>query len=294
MKRKGRVLLAALLLWAVLLPLCAGAALAEEPAAGAPEELRDVRVFVDGLLCGRALADGETVWFAVEDLCALLGVQSETWWNEDSGELVVSGAGFVLHASAGAEYLSVNSRYLYETRGFFVRDGRSWLPTETIARIFGAAPKLSSDGLRADFKGEELAIMPGGAAWYYDNFGSAEIFWLARIIHSEAGGQPLAGRIGVGNVVLNRVASDRYPDEVFGVVFDDKFAVQFDPAYTGSVYQEPGELDVVAACLCLEGYNTVGESMYFVNPDRADDSWFRNTKDFVIRIGDHEFYKLRG
>ena len=69
--------------------------------------------------------------------------------------------------------------------------------------------------------------------------------------------------------------------------------MQFDPAYSGSVYQEPEELDVIAACLCLEGYNTVGESMYFVNPDMADDSWFRNTKDFVIRIGDHDFYQLR-
>ena len=287
MKRKGRVLLAALLLWAVLLPLCAGAALAEEPAAGAPEELRDVRVFVDGLLCGRALADGETVWFAVEDLCALLGVQSETWWNEDSGELVVSGAGFVLHASAGAEYLSVNSRYLYETRGFFVRDGRSWLPTETIARIFGAAPKLSSDGLRADFKGEELAIMPGGAAWYYDNFGSAEIFWLARIIHSEAGGQPLAGRIGVGNVVLNRVQSPRFPDTIEGVVFEPG---QFTPVDNGSINNTPSEEAVRAAQMCLDGVNTVGDSLFFLNPSVADASWFNSALTYVTTIGGHAFY----
>ena len=50
---------------------------------------------------------------------------------------------------------------------------------------------------------------------------------------------------------------------------------------------------MIAACLCLEGYNTVGDSMYFVNAALADDGWFTDTKDFVIRIGDHDFYRLR-
>ena len=69
--------------------------------------------------------------------------------------------------------------------------------------------------------------------------------------------------------------------------------MQFDPAASGSVYREPDALDVIAACLCLEGYNTVGESMYFVNASISDDSWFRSTKEFVVRIGDHDFYKLK-
>ena len=291
MRKRSRRLLAALLVWACLFALCGGSARAE---GDTPDGYWDVRVYVDGLLSGRALgASDGTVYLAVEDLCALLGLQTETWWNPDSGELIVSGSDFVLRAVAGQEYFSVNSRYLYEPRGFFVYDGRSWFPMEDIERIFGGAPALSSDWQSVELHGETLAIMRGGAAWYYDNFGSAEIVWLARIIHAEAGNQPLAGRIGVGNVVLNRVASDRYPDEIFGVVFDDRFSVQFDPAYSGSVYQEPDALDVIAACLCLEGYNTVGESMYFVNASISDDAWFRETKEFVVTIGDHDFYRLK-
>ena len=46
----------------------------------------------------------------------------------------------------------------------------------------------------------------------------------------------------------------------------------------------------IAACLCLEGYNTVGESLYFVNPDRGDGSWFEASLRLVISIGDHDFY----
>ena len=47
---------------------------------------------------------------------------------------------------------------------------------------------------------------------------------------------------------------------------------------------------MIAACLCLEGYNTVGESLYFVNPDRGDGSWFEASLRLVISIGDHDFY----
>ena len=292
---RPRRALCALLLAALLLSLCPAARAAEAEAPYAPPEgMWEVRVYVDGLLSGRALADYGGVWLAAEDLCALVGIETSTLWNEERGELSVGGRGFVLHAVEGQPYFSVNSRYLYEPLGFFRHDERSWFPAEDISRIFGGELSVSDDATRVDLKSEALSVMPGGAAWYYDNFGSAEIFWLARIIHSEAGGQPIAGRIGVGNVVLNRVASDRYPDKIFDVVFDDQYAVQFDPAYTGAVYQEPGEEDVICACLCFEGYNTVGESMFFVNPKRANDSWFRNTKEFVITIGDHDFYKIPG
>lgn len=48
-----------------------------------------------------------------------------------------------------------------------------------------------------------------------------------------------------------------------------------DPAADGSVLGEPDERSVIAACLCLEGYNTVGESLYFVNPDRGTEAGSR-------------------
>lgn len=299
MKRPGRGLLAALLLAALLLSLFPAAALAAEAAeaeapAEPPEGMWDVRVYVDGLLSGRALGGDTGVWLAAEDLCVLLGFTPSCFWDEEQGELSIGGPHFVLHAVAGLPYFSANSRWLYEPRGFFRHDGLSWFPADVIDRVFGGNLRVSSDGTRVDLDSELLGAMPGGAAWYYDNYGSSEIFWLARIIHAEAGGQPVEGKIGVGNVVLNRVESDRFPDNIQDVVFDTQFAVQFQPIMNGSVFGEPNEEDVICACLCFEGYNTVGESMFFVNPDRADDSWFRSTKDFVVTIGDHDFYKLRG
>ena len=47
---------------------------------------------------------------------------------------------------------------------------------------------------------------------------------------------------------------------------------------------------MIAACLVLEGYNTVGGSLYFVNPEAADDAWFRQSLTPTVVIGHHHFY----
>ena len=56
MRNRKKRLLAAVLLWALLLSLCSGAALAADgEAEELPEGFWDVRVYVDGLLSDRAL-----------------------------------------------------------------------------------------------------------------------------------------------------------------------------------------------------------------------------------------------
>ena len=37
-----------------------------------------------------------------------------------------------------------------------------------------------------------------------------DIYWLARIIEAEAGGEPYKGKIAIGNVILNRVNSKEF------------------------------------------------------------------------------------
>ena len=70
----------------------------------------------------------------------------------------------------------------------------------------------------------------------------------------------------------------------------ESYGVQFSPVETGGIYAEPNELSVIAAKLCLEGYNVAGDSLYFVNPATGSTSWFRETRTFVVTLGDHDFY----
>ena len=57
------------------------------------------------------------------------------------------------------------------------------------------------------------AIQSGDS--YYDQ---EDLFWLSRVIYAESGNQPLEGKMAVGNVVMNRVASPIYPNTVEGVL----------------------------------------------------------------------------
>ena len=45
---------------------------------------------------------------------------------------------------------------------------------------------------------------------------------LALAVYHEARGEPLIGQKAVAEVVMNRVASDRFPDTICGVVMQPK------------------------------------------------------------------------
>ena len=98
-----------------------------------------------------------------------------------------------------------------------------------------------------------------------------------------AGNQPLDGKIAVGNVVLNRVASPRFPNSVYEVIFQRN---QFTPAANGSINRTPSAESVVAAKLCLDGANTAGSALYFVNPTVAP-GWASRNRPYVATIGAH-------
>jgi N-acetylmuramoyl-L-alanine amidase len=135
--------------------------------------------------------------------------------------------------------------------------------------------------------------MPGepkyleSAETYYDE---DSLYWLSHIINAEAGNQSLEGMIGVGNVVLNRVKDPSCPDSVYGVIFDNRYGVQFSPTVNGTIYDDPNDMSVAAAKICLEGYKLVGDSLFFVNPEIGLSSWFVSTRTYVATIGDHAFY----
>ena len=44
--------------------------------------------------------------------------------------------------------------------------------------------------------------------------------------------------------------------------------------------------------LAFEGYNTVGESMYFINPAACNSAWFNRCLTYTTTIGDHVFLRI--
>ena len=110
-------------------------------------------------------------------------------------------------------------------------------------------------------------------------------------ISAESRGEALLGQIAVGNVVLNRAASADFPNTIYSVIFDSRWGGQFEPVRNGTIYDAPAPSSIVAAKLCLEGANAVGDSLYFLAPALTSNHWAMNQRTYVTTIGCHWFYR---
>ena len=249
---------------------------------------QSVPVYIDGLLSARAYVSGEAVFLPPEAVCAAAGLSMS--WSEDNGTLTLSVPGAVLTGHKDDGYFEADGRYIYAPDGWLVKGDVLYLPSDAVERLFGVEISVSAKRDRLELSTDKLTVMSGGASYYELNYDAELLYWLPQIINAEAKFEPLAGQIGVGNVVMNRLRSPDFPDTIFEVIYDTEHTVQFEPISTGGIFQEPTEQATIAAYLCLEGYSTVGGSLYFVNPEFGS-GWFDSSLELVETIGHHNFYK---
>lgn len=241
-----------------------------------------VPILMDGEYAGTALAsDNGQVVLSVPDVCALLNFSCT---SERSGSTVTYTVdGVQMTFTCGEQIYTANGRSLYQADGVQALDGDIALPPEAMTKLFGAAIAYDAEHETVTIDSADAAILQDGDS-YYAQF---DLYWLSHIVYAESNTQPLEGMIGVGNVVLNRVASTRFPNSIQEVVFQPG---QFNPVDMGTIYLEPSEQAVLAAKLALEGVDIVGDSLYFVNPTIGATGWFNQNLTLTIVIADHAFY----
>jgi hypothetical protein len=108
---------------------------------------------------------------------------------------------------------------------------------------------------------------------------------LARIISAEAKGEPFHGQVAVGAVILNRVASGRFPKTIAANVLKRG---QFEPVANGAIWEEPTASAYRAASLALKGWDPTRGALYFFNPAKSSSRWIWS-RPIIARIGDHVF-----
>ena len=206
-------------------------------------------------------------------------------WSFSGGCAYVDADGLYLTAVPGSLYITANERCFFTGEPVIDPDGVVYVPVEPVARAFGLEVVYAPWGACLYGTGRDYC------AWASEVYYGDEVYWLSRIINAESGGEPFLGKIAVGNVVLNRVASPSYPDCIWGVIFDHRYGWQFTPAANGTVYRTPSAESIAAAKVCLEGYSLSDEILYFLNPRIATSFWIVRSCVPVMSIGNHDFYK---
>jgi len=187
-----------------------------------------------------------------------------------------------LTAVKGQSYVTANGRCLYLEDGVRTVSGMAAIPVRTLAQIL--AMGVNYDTLSGQVHLTSPAV-PGYLADGDAFYDADSLLWLSRIIYSESGNQSLEGKIAVGNVVMNRVHDDSFPDSVYDVVFQKN---QFSPAASGSIYRDPNEESVLAAKLVLDGASVLNGVLFF---NRAGlNCYASRNRDYVATIGEHAFY----
>jgi N-acetylmuramoyl-L-alanine amidase len=194
------------------------------------------------------------------------------------GRLVASDYGLNLQAQVGDNYFSVNDRYFYAPVAIPAGEDDLLLPVSALADALGCTVQENEET-------QDLVLKQVGLVATAGTYDADDLYWLSRAIFAESGNQPMAGRIAVGTVILNRVADESFPDTVEDVIFAPG---QFSPVSNGTIYREPDETSVIAAKLCLDGVREAGDSLYFnVTTLR---SWASQSRSYVCTIGGHSFY----
>lgn len=236
----------------------------------------EIPFVVDGEPFGMLPIVNGTPYAPVCDFLSAAGLTAST--DLSNGVYTVTADGIKICASDGDIYFTFNGRYLLAVDGVFVQSGQVCLPVEALAKCLGISVSWDRAAWQITASADGIDLLESGDTFY----GETDVYWMSRVIYAEAGNQSLLGQIAVGNVVMNRVASDEFPgqDDVYDVIFAKN---QFEVVINGMIYMEPSDSAVIAAKLALEGYDVTDNSTYFAT------FFFGEGYECVKWIGDHCF-----
>lgn len=127
----------------------------------------------------------------------------------------------------------------------------------------------------------------------------SEVILMAKTITSEAIGEPIEGKIAVGEVILNRLgrgiskkAAKRHGRTLYDVIHRPG---QFDGVTTKYFYRNPTDEAILAAILSYYTNILPKTSYHFANENTATDvSFVKKMNPHVFKkIGQHTFYNYK-
>ncbi len=245
----------------------------------------EVNVVVDGKRLEGGKLINSVTYVPLRALCETFG-DFVVEWDSDRKQAVATNRDGSIIAAIDDKYIESKGRILYSGNGNLLLDGKTYVPVRSLSKALSASVDWDNATKTAFVKSsdEEFA----GADAFYD---ANDLYWLSKIINAESEGESLVGKIAVGNVVLNRVESPDFPNNIYDVIFDTKGGVQFTPVANGTINKAPKEESILAAKICLENYKLTNKNiLFFLNPEISTSMWVPNNRVFALSIGKHDFY----
>ncbi|WP_445669862.1 spore cortex-lytic enzyme [Paenibacillus sp. FSL R5-0887] len=169
-------------------------------------------------------------------------------------------------------------QYRLKTLDFYIEplDGVYGSQTKAAVAKFQKAYGISADGIS------------GTKTWnilkkHTLNINEMDI--LAKVIYSESRGEPYVGQVAVGAVVMNRIQSSQFPDNIKEVVFQKG---AFTAVSDGQYWLTPNQTAYLAALDAVRGWDPTNHSIYYFNPDTATSAWIWSRPQ-NLKIGKHIF-----
>jgi len=159
-----------------------------------------------------------------------------------------------------------------------VLDGQFGSQTLSTVRRFQSEYGLPADGVVGEKTWKVLKNF---------SLNQSELDIMAKVINSEARGEPYEGQVAVGAVIMNRIGSVQFPDNIYDVVFQSgAFTAVDDGQYT----LKPNKSAYLAAQDALRGWDPTNQSLYYFNPVTATSKWIWSRPQ-TVTIGHHIFAK---
>ena len=206
-------------------------------------------------------------------------------WNDKTKKATIEFEESELIIEIGSKVAYLNEEKKIMPVEAEIVDNKTYLSARFICESMGA--KISwNEKTHTVYIQKENAIIDNNESSYTTD----DLEWLAKIVHAEAEGETHRGKVAVANVVLNRKESSEFPNNIYDVIFDKKYGVQFTPTINGAIYNNPSNESYKAAKQALHGDNVIGKCLYFLNPKKASSLWIINNRKFYKSIGNHDFY----
>lgn len=237
-------------------------------------------------------------------------------WDSKSKSVTITDKNTTVVLFINKNYAYINNEYSKLTNNALISDSRTFVPIRFIAECFNTKVDWDENSQTVTISSIKNTTnnKPNNTISVNNNLSSKpnnppilkpnssqnstissndyndSVYWLSRIIEAEAGGEPFNGKVAVGEVILNRVESNEFPNTIWSVIFDDEFGIQFEPVANGTIYNTPSEESIQAAKTALNGSSYVGDCLYFLNPTIAESTWITKNREYYTTISNHEFY----